>query len=102
MSLLVHSFSHLNRINHKLTKIPSFSRYTFIDVKMPGRGLPTVLLKVFWDLVICSPAVMAGLFLTFGVLERSSIKEIIIEIKEKAWRLYLAEWTVWPPAQISI
>jgi protein Mpv17 len=29
-----------------------------------------------------------------------SVSEVIQEMKIKAWRLYAAEWVVWPPAQI--
>lgn len=76
--------------------------YKFIDARMPGRNLRTVLQKVFWDQIICSPIVISTFFITLGILERTSKEDIIVEIKEKAWRLYLAEWTVWPPAQISI
>lgn len=76
--------------------------YRFIDTRIPGRNLSTVLQKVFWDQIICSPIVISTFFITLGLLERTSKDEIIKEIKEKAWRLYLAEWTVWPPAQISM
>lgn len=74
--------------------------YKFIDARMPGRSLSIVLKKVFWDQMICSPAVISIFFLTLGVLENTSKEQIIIEIKEKAWKLYVAEWVVWPPAQI--
>lgn len=89
---------------------------------MPGRNLTIVLKKVFWDQLICSPIVISTFFLTLGVLEKSSREEIVAEIKSKAWKLYagkltqqnyfflinfdkivsffLAEWVVWPPAQI--
>lgn len=76
--------------------------YKFIDARIPGRNFTTVLQKVFWDQIICSPIVISTFFLTLGVLEQTSKEDIIKEIKEKAWRLYLAEWTVWPPAQISM
>lgn len=74
--------------------------YKFIDARIPGRTLSIVLRKVFWDQVICSPIVISTFFITLGILERTGKDEIIREIKEKAWRLYLAEWTIWPPAQI--
>lgn len=67
---------------------------------MPGRSLTIVLKKVFWDQLICSPIVISTFFLTLGVLEKSSQEEIVQEIKSKAWKLYAAEWVVWPPAQI--
>lgn len=86
---------------------------------MPGRNLKIVLKKVFWDQMICSPIVISTFFITLGVLEKSSREEVVAEIKSKAWKLYagtllhlfylfcidrinfiLAEWVVWPPAQI--
>lgn len=76
--------------------------YKFIDARIPGRNFSTVLRKVFWDQIICSPVVISTFFITLGILEQTSKDQIIAEIKEKAWKLYLAEWTVWPPAQISI
>lgn len=74
--------------------------YRFIDARIPGRSLSIVLRKVFWDQIICSPIVISTFFITLGILEQTSKDKIVAEIKEKAWRLYLAEWTVWPPAQI--
>lgn len=74
--------------------------YRYIDKRIPGKSLSVVLRKVLWDQVICSPIVISTFFLTLGILEASSKEQILREIKEKAMRLYIAEWTVWPPAQI--
>lgn len=74
--------------------------YKFLDRRLPGRTVGIVAKKVFWDQMICSPIVISTFFLTLGLLERSSKEEIVREIKDKAWRLYAAEWVVWPPAQI--
>ena len=74
--------------------------YKYLDGRFPGRSLSIVMKKVALDQVICSPLVISAFFLTLGLLENSSKKEIIHEIKTKAWRLYAAEWVVWPPAQI--
>jgi hypothetical protein len=50
-----------------------------------------------------------GTYKIFDILESVLIKnylifhsteEVLEEIKSKAWRLYAAEWVVWPPAQI--
>lgn len=32
-------------------------------------------------------------------MEGANFGEIIEEAKQKAWKLYLAEWMIWPPAQ---
>lgn len=74
--------------------------YQFIDKRLPGRTLRIVMKKVFWDQIICSPIVISTFFLTLGLLENTNRHEIIEEIKHKAWKLYVAEWVVWPPAQI--
>lgn len=74
--------------------------YQFIDARLPGRTFGTVMRKVFWDQMICSPVVISTFFLTLGLLENTSRAEIVEEIKDKAWKLYVAEWVVWPPAQI--
>lgn len=74
--------------------------YKFLDQRMPGRTIKIVLQKVVLDQLICSPFYISMFFVTLGILENQSKDEIIAEIKNKAWRLYAAEWTVWPPAQI--
>lgn len=38
--------------------------------------------------------------MTLAVVERSSADEFLDELKSKSWRLYLAEWVIWPPAQM--
>lgn len=74
--------------------------YKWLDQRMPGRSLGVVMKKVLWDQLVCSPIVISTFFVTLGVLENSSREEMVQEIKDKAWRLYAAEWVVWPPAQI--
>lgn len=74
--------------------------YKFLDARMPGRTIKTVIKKVIIDQLICSPFCIASLFLTLGYLEKSNFQDIKKEIKHKAMTLYVAEWVVWPPAQI--
>lgn len=74
--------------------------YKFLDRRLPGRTVSIVMKKVFWDQMVCSPIVISTFFLTLGVLEKSTKEQIVREIKDKAWKLYAAEWVVWPPAQI--
>lgn len=74
--------------------------YKFLDARMPGRTIKTVIKKVVIDQLICSPFCIASLFLTLGYLEKSNFNDIKREIKHKAMTLYVAEWVVWPPAQI--
>ncbi|XP_055708093.1 mpv17-like protein 2 [Phlebotomus papatasi] len=74
--------------------------YNFIDNFLPGRSLKLVLKKVLLDQTIGSPLVISTLFITLGVLEGNSSREILDEMKQKFIRLYTAEWIIWPPAQI--
>lgn len=74
--------------------------YQFLDKRLIGRTFSVVTKKVILDQFICSPLVISMFFLTLGILEKSTSEEIINEIKGKAWKLYVAEWVVWPPAQV--
>jgi len=56
--------------------------------------------KLLVDQILFSPFLIVVFFGTVGLLENSSKEEVIEEIKSKAWRLYAAEWVIWPPAQI--
>ncbi|KAK9306842.1 hypothetical protein QLX08_002717 [Tetragonisca angustula] len=42
---------------------------------------------------------MAVSGMTIGILEKSDWSELKNEIIQKAHRLYIAEWIIWPPAQ---
>jgi len=55
---------------------------------------------VLLDQFICSPILIGTFFLTLSVIERKSADDFLDELKDKSWRLYLAEWTVWPIAQV--
>lgn len=74
--------------------------YQFLDNKLPGRTIKLVLKKVLIDQTIASPCIIFLFFVTLGVLKRSSPDEVWEEMKDKALRLYTAEWIVWPPAQV--
>lgn len=74
--------------------------YKYLDARIPGRTIKIVAKKVMVDQVICSPITITVFFLTLALLENTSMKEFIEEVKKKAWRLYAAEWVIWPPAQV--
>ena len=74
--------------------------YKYLDATLPGRTVNVVLKKVFIDQLICSPLCITMFFLSLAILENSSWSELKSEITSKAHRLYIAEWVVWPPAQI--
>lgn len=73
--------------------------YNYLDRRLPGYTIQTVCKKIIVDQLICSPVCITTLFVTCAFLERKPTKELVKEIKEKAWILYVAEWTVWPLAQ---
>jgi len=74
--------------------------YKYLDRFLPGRAIRTVFKKVVVDQLIGSPAAISTFFITLALLERSSADEFLAELKSKSWRLYLAEWVIWPPAQV--
>lgn len=74
--------------------------YYFLDEKFPGKTLKVLTQKLLIDQFICSPVCIALFFVTLAILEGSTFEEMCIEAKQKAWQLYVAEWVVWPPAQL--
>ncbi|KOC63243.1 Mpv17-like protein 2 [Habropoda laboriosa] len=74
--------------------------YKYLDARLPGRTFNIVLRKVAIDQLVCSPLCIAIFFLTLGILENSSWTKLEDEILRKAHRLYVAEWVIWPPAQV--
>lgn len=73
--------------------------YSFLDGRLPGRTIAVVTKKVLLDQLICSPIYISAFFITLGILEKKTCNETWEEMKEKAWKLYAAEWMVWPAAQ---
>ncbi|XP_047363982.1 mpv17-like protein 2 isoform X1 [Vespa velutina] len=74
--------------------------YRYLDSKLSGRTSKIVLKKVIIDQFVCSPLCIGMFFLTLALLERSNLSQLKNEVVNKAHRLYLAEWVIWPPAQI--
>ncbi|XP_015593792.1 mpv17-like protein 2 [Cephus cinctus] len=74
--------------------------YCYLDARIQGRTIGIVLKKVVIDQLVCSPLCIGMFFLTLGILEMNNWEELKQEIKNKAHRLYIAEYIVWPPAQI--
>lgn len=74
--------------------------YRFLDQRYPGRALKTVLKKVLIDQMVLSPCYITVFFATTSYMEEHSWEDFKKELLQKWWRLYLAEWIVWPPAQV--
>lgn len=73
--------------------------YNHLDKFVPGYSLKIVLKKIFVDQIIGSPLYISTFFITINILENSTKDKFIQDIRNKAWKLYAAEWMIWPPAQ---
>jgi protein Mpv17 len=73
--------------------------YNYLDRRLPGYTIRTVIKKIIIDQFVCSPVCITTLFATSAIMERKSKNELLEEMKQKAWMLYAAEWAIWPPAQ---
>jgi len=73
--------------------------YIFLDKKIPGNSLGVVGRKVLFDQLVFSPVNLAACLIAAGIIEASTKREIVKDIREKGLHLYMVEWVVWPPAQ---
>ena len=59
--------------------------------------------KLVIDQLIFSPICIFSIFVTLSVVSKlfnqDSRFDSTEEMKDKGWKLYVAEWAVWPPAQ---
>lgn len=73
--------------------------YKFLDRRIPGHTISTVFKKILVDQFVGSPVNIFIFFGTLAILERMTLKDFVEDLKAKWWRLYVAEWVVWPSAQ---
>lgn len=73
--------------------------YKFLDNRITGDTLRVVFRKIIVDQIVGSPLCISTVFITLAILERATLTELTEEVKQKAGRLYFAEWVIWPPAQ---
>lgn len=73
--------------------------YRYLDKMLPGYTIKIVTRKILLDQFIGSPLYIFTFFATIAYLEESSKDEFIQELKNKYFKLYAAEWMIWPPAQ---
>lgn len=52
------------------------------------------------DQIIGSPVSISIFFGTMAIVEKSTFDEFVRELRCKMWKLYVAEWVIWPPAQL--
>nr|CAI5860417.1 unnamed protein product [Callosobruchus analis] len=73
--------------------------YKHLDKLIPGQSLKRITMKVFVDMLIGSPLYLGAFFVTLNIAEGSTKEQFVDQFKDKSWKLYLAEWIIWPPAQ---
>lgn len=73
--------------------------YKFLDRRLPGHTIRVVINKILLDQFIGSPCCIFTFFGTLAILENTSYDEFVVELRNKWWKLYAAEWIVWPTAQ---
>lgn len=74
--------------------------YQILDKVITGRTFDMVIKKLLLDQFICSPVIILSFFATVAIFEENPLNNFTEEVRGKFWKLYKAEWVVWPPAQI--
>lgn len=74
--------------------------YRWLDRFLPGYSMRIVMKKVIWDQIVLSPFMWVTYFVVLGLLEQSGYARFYERLTDKGGKLYLAEWLVWPPAQV--
>ncbi|KAG7174115.1 Mpv17-like protein 2-like 2, partial [Homarus americanus] len=74
--------------------------YILLDKKLPGRTLKVVVKKLLVDQLLFSPVCLTVFFISLGFFRGGDWEEFFSNLHHKGWMLYVAEWFVWPPAQI--
>lgn len=73
--------------------------YVLLDRKFPGRTFNVVIKKLLVDQLLFSPVCLTVFFISLGLFRGGDWEEFLTDLRHKSWRLYAAEWIVWPPAQ---
>ncbi|XP_035698567.1 mpv17-like protein 2 [Branchiostoma floridae] len=73
--------------------------YKMLDFYLPGTTFYTITRKILCDQIVAAPFFASFFLIGMGSLEGESIETSIADLKKKFWAIYLADWTVWPPAQ---
>ncbi|XP_037085127.1 mpv17-like protein 2 [Pollicipes pollicipes] len=73
--------------------------YLALDRLWVGRTIGVVAKKVLLDQVVFSPILISTFLVSLEVLRGHGVQDMASTLKAKFARLYIAEWTIWPPAQ---
>ncbi|KAK3875225.1 hypothetical protein Pcinc_019886 [Petrolisthes cinctipes] len=74
--------------------------YNLLDRRLPGRTIQVSLKKLLVDQLLFSPVCLTVFFLSLGLFKGGDWQEFLTDLRHKGWRLYAAEWLVWPPVQL--
>ncbi|XP_043483357.1 mpv17-like protein 2 [Leptopilina heterotoma] len=74
--------------------------YRFLDKNFPGKKIFSIFKKTMLDQMISSPSCLAIFFCGHGLLERKSLTEINMEMRQKFFHTWKVDWCFFPPAQI--
>ncbi|KAK7495838.1 hypothetical protein BaRGS_00012828 [Batillaria attramentaria] len=74
--------------------------YRFLDRAVTGKGVKMVAKKVAADQAVAGPFFCSSFLLGMGLLEGKSLGACGQEWREKFPTIYMADWCIWPPAQI--
>jgi len=73
--------------------------YLWLDRWWVGRTFGVVFKKVAVDQVVFSPVLITIFLVTLELLRGRGLQEANATLRAKFYRLYVAEWTIWPAAQ---
>lgn len=74
--------------------------YIWLDKTYAGRSAKILAKKITIDQFVLSPVLICVFFATVGALEGNDARAVGRELAEKGYKLYLAEFFVWPAAQL--
>ncbi|XP_068236281.1 mpv17-like protein 2 isoform X1 [Palaemon carinicauda] len=74
--------------------------YKLLDQKLPGRTVKVVAKKLLVDQLLFSPVCLVFFLVSLGFFKGGDFEDLVTDLREKSWRLYAAEWVIWPPAQV--
>ncbi|XP_030745838.1 mpv17-like protein isoform X2 [Sitophilus oryzae] len=71
--------------------------YKFLDKKLPGTAVKTIVKKMLVDQFIFTPQLLVVFYISMSILERKD--DLLAECKEKFGHTFLANCLFWLPAQ---